>query len=222
MTRVNVKQQRHYFLMWISDLLAPRSCAFCGTSCEGKERSICVGCFADLPWSEPAISPTPGIFECSIAMLHYAFPIDAAIKALKFNRKIFYSPAFGEILCAAEPLLPMDIDTLLPVPLHWRRKMMRGFNQADEIAGPLAKELCVPLLQGVRRIRATPFQSGLNASQRARNLSSAFVVMTNLSEQHVLIVDDVITTGTTVQALAEALMVAGANRVSALAVARAG
>ena len=208
--------------MWMADFLAPRSCAFCGILCEGEERSICVGCFADLPWSEPAISPTPGILERSIAMLDYTFPVDAALKALKFNRKIFYSPAFSEILCAAKPLLPMDIDVVLPVPLHWRRKMIRGFNQSDEIARPLAKELGVPIVRGVRRIRATPFQSGLNAAQRARNLGGAFAMAGNLSRQHVLIVDDVITTGTTVQVLARALLAAGANRVSALAVARAG
>lgn len=208
--------------MWIMDFLAPRSCVFCGEPGEGSERSICAGCFADLPWIETPVSPTPGIFVASIAMLHYSFPIDVAIKALKFRRKLFYAPAFAEILCAAKPLLPPDIDAVLPVPLHWRRKAMRGFNQATEFARPTAKSLGVPLVRNVRRQRATPFQSGLDAAERARNLQSAFVITRPGPCTHVLIIDDVVTTGATARALAKLLLSSGVTKVSVLAVARAG
>jgi ComF family protein len=98
---------------------------------------------------------------------------------------------------------------------------LRGFNQADEIAVPVARHLNVPLLRNVRRVRATPFQSGLSARERATNLRRAFMVRGSLSCRHVLIVDDVITTGTTVRQLAKAVLQAGACRVSVLAVARA-
>ena len=208
--------------MWILDFLAPRSCVFCGEPSEGSERSICAGCFADLPWNETPVSPTPGIFEASVAMLQYSFPIDVAIKALKFRRKLFYTPAFAEVLCAAKPLLPPDIDAVLPVPLHWRRKAMRGFNQATEFARPVAKSLGVPLVRNVRRKRATPFQSGLHAAERARNLRSAFVITRPKTYAHVLIIDDVVTTGATARALAKQLLSSGVTRVSVLAVARAG
>jgi ComF family protein len=208
--------------MWILDFLAPRSCVFCGEPSEGVEKSICTGCFADLPWNETLVSPTPGIFESSIAVLHYSFPIDVAIKALKFRRKLCYGPAFAEVLCAAKPHLPAGIDAVLPVPLHWRRKAMRGFNQATEIAKPIAKSLGVPLVRNVRRKRATPFQSGLDAAQRARNLRCAFMITRPGRYTHILIIDDVVTTGATAQALATLLLSSGVTKVSFLAVARAG
>ncbi|MDH5620368.1 MAG: phosphoribosyltransferase family protein, partial [Gammaproteobacteria bacterium] len=107
-------------------------------------------------------------------------------------------------------------------PLHWRRRWLRGFNQAVEIAIPVARRLRVPLIGNVRRKRATPFQSGLSAKERAQNLRSAFTVKGDVRQyRHVLIVDDVITTGTTVQQVALALQRAGVNNVSALAIARA-
>ena len=208
--------------MWILDFLAPRSCVFCGEPSEGGEKSICTGCFADLPWNASPVSPTPGIFESSIAVLHYSFPIDVAIKALKFRRKLFYGPALAEVLCVAKPLLPPGIDAVLPVPLHWRRKAMRGFNQATEIAQPIATSLGVPLVRNVRRKRATPFQSGLDAAERARNLRRAFMITRPASYTHILIVDDVVTTGATAQALASLLLASGVTKVSVLAVARAG
>ena len=208
--------------MWILDFLAPRSCVFCGEPGEGCEKSICTGCFADLPWNASPLSPTPGIFESSIAVLHYSFPIDVAIKALKFRRKLFYGPALAEVLCVAKPLLPPDIDAVLPVPLHWRRKALRGFNQATEIAKPIAKSLGVPLVRNVQRKRATPFQSGLDAAERARNLRCAFMITRPASYMHILLVDDVVTTGATAKALATLLLSSGVTKVSVLAVARAG
>jgi ComF family protein len=203
------------------DFLAPRSCVFCGTLSEPGENSICTACFKDLPWNKPAVSPTPGIFECSIAMLHYSFPVDVAIKAFKFNRKLFYAAAFSEVLCSAEELLPGGIDAVLPVPLHWRRKALRGFNQATEIAKPLAGLLGVPLARGLSRCKATPFQSGLDVKQRARNLDNVFKLTRTVTHTHVLIVDDVVTTGATVRAVAKVLLGNGVKQVSSLTVARA-
>ncbi len=188
---------------------------------EKGEESICAACYADLPWTQPAVSPTPGIFECSIAMLRYEFPVDVAVKAMKFNRKLFYAPAFVEVLSAARPFLPNDIDAILAVPLHWRRKTHRGFNQAAELARPLARVLELPVVRGVRRVKATQFQSGLNTTARARNLSKAFAIHKPPNYQHVLIVDDIVTTGATLTQLGKALLNRGVERVSALTVARA-
>ncbi len=207
--------------MFLLDFLVPRHCAFCGVLAIHDERNICVNCFDDLPWHETAISPTPGILECSIAMLHYEFPVDVAIKALKFNRRLFYAPAFAEVLCAANPHLPTDIDAVLPVPLHWRRKMRRGFNQASELAKPVADALNVELLRGVDRCKATPYQSGLKAFERRRNLRRAFTVRKQLQHKHVLIIDDVVTTGTTLSELAKVLLRNGTEKVSALTIASA-
>jgi ComF family protein len=186
------------------------------------EASICAGCLLDMPWHESPVSPAADVFERSLAMLHYSFPIDVAIKALKFKRRLYYAPALAELLATARPLLPGDIDAVLPVPLHWRRKALRGFNQAMELAQPLARSLSLPLLRNVRRTRATPFQSGLDAAERTRNLRCAFVLRRACKRAHILIVDDVITTGATTRALAKLLLASGVTKVSVLAVARAG
>lgn len=154
-------------------------------------------------------------------MLQYTFPVDAAIKALKFNRKLYYAPALAQVLCSARELLPVGIDAVLPVPLHWRRKTLRGFNQALELAQPVARMLNVPLVRGVYRKQATPFQSGLGAVERARNLRHAFSVRRPLVHEHILIVDDVITTGATTQQLARTLVSNGVRKVSVLVVAGA-
>jgi len=156
-----------------------------------------------------------------VAPLAYEFPVDAAIKALKFRRRLEYVPAFAEILCRAATDLPADIDAVLAVPLHWRRRWFRGFNQALEIARPVADRLGVPVLWAVFRKRATPPQSGLKSRERIRNLRGAFAVRGVLRCRHVLIVDDVITTGTTSRSLAMVLRRSGVKKVSMLAVARA-
>jgi ComF family protein len=156
-----------------------------------------------------------------IAPYEYAFPIDAAIKALKFRRKLFYAPALAHLLMLSLPAFPDDVDALLPMPLHWRRHGLRGFNQATEIARPIRRATGLPFIRNVVRRRNTPFQSGLTAAQRKRNLKSAFAVKGDLCHRHVLIVDDVITTGETCRQLADVLLGAGVKRVSVLAIARA-
>jgi ComF family protein len=201
------------------DSVMPRRCAFCGALTDERAGMICEGCSDDLPGVSTSLTISP--LSCVIAPMAYDFPIDAAIKALKFRRKLFYGPALGQLLCNASDALPRDIDALQPVPLHWRRQWFRGFNQARELARPVAKHLGVPDIHAVIRRRPTRSQSGLTAAARARNLQAAFIAKNRVRYQHVLIVDDVITTGATVRQVARALLRAGAERVSALAVARA-
>ena len=202
-----------------ADLLAPRHCVFCGVGCIDGKRHICNGCLDDLPWRKPFMSPTPGVFVRRIAPLNYEFPVDVAIKACKFHRKTWYAPAFGELLCHMAPYLADDIDALLPVPLHWFRQARRGFNQAALIATPLAKKLRLPIVHSVVRRRSTPYQSGLDASQRAANLADAFALRRRLAARHPLIVDDVVTTGATAEQLATFLHRHGVERVSLLTLA---
>jgi ComF family protein len=208
------------FLRVFDDAVMPMRCAFCGTRTRGAERSVCAGCYDDLPWIEAMQAVKP--LYVAVAPLAYEFPVDAAIKALKFRRRLWYGPALAQLACRYIDALPPDIDALLPVPLHWRRKWWRGFNQAREIARPVARQLGVPLIDCARRARATRPQSGLSAGARQRNVQGAFVVRGHCRARHVLIVDDVITTGVTIAQLARAVLDSGADRVSALAVARAG
>ncbi|MCO4812300.1 MAG: ComF family protein [Gammaproteobacteria bacterium] len=199
----------------------PLRCVFCGTQTSAGEHYICVGCDADLPRVESPPPPAASPCAYEIAPLAYEFPVDAAIKALKFRRKLFYAPALAQILCDACSALPSDIDAVLPVPLHWRRRWFRGFNQALEIARPVARHLDVPIVTSVVRKRATRSQSGLSARQRASNLRAGFGVRGTLESEHLLIVDDVITTGATIHEIARVVRGAGVLRISALAAARA-
>lgn len=221
------------------DALMPRRCAFCGFRTFAGERDVCPGCSSDLPWiryacprcAQPMSAPPaascaacqakPPPYVAAVAPLRYEFPVDAGLKALKFRRKLYYADAFAGLLLDAAAGLDTDIDAVLPVPLHWRRRAVRGFNQAEELCRPLARRLALPLVRGVVRRRRTPAQSGLSARERHRNLRGAFAVRRTLDARHVLIVDDVITTGATVLHLALTLLAHGAERVSVLAVARA-
>jgi ComF family protein len=199
----------------------PLRCVFCGMRTREPEKHICAGCDAELPRIESPPPPVSSPFHTVVAPVAYDFPVDAAIKALKFKRKLYYAPAFAELLCEACRELPGDIDAVLPVPLHWRRRWFRGFNQAYEIGKPVARYLGLPMVRGVIRRRATPSQSGLNARERARNLRRAFVVRRAIPHRHVLIIDDILTTGATVRQLASVVRAGGSDKVSVLTVARA-
>jgi ComF family protein len=225
----------------LEQAVMPNACAFCGTSRDVDEQFICLPCYDDLPWNQRACrqcanplaadlpagvvcatcqqSPPP--FACTTAPLLYEFPVDAAIKAMKFRRKLFYVPAFANVLVQAMSTVPTDVDALLPVPLHWRRQAVRGFNQASELASFLGRETGLPILKNVVRQRATPYQSGLAAAHRQRNLRAAFAVRGAIQARHVLIIDDVVTTGETCRQLAVTLHDAGVTDISVMAIARA-
>jgi ComF family protein len=174
------------------------------------EQALCGQCLK----SSPSFIRTRAVYE-------YAFPVDAALKTLKFSRKLYYAPAFSaDLLRVLKQAFP-DVDALVPVPLHRWRYVRRGFNQAVELSRPLARATGLPMLHSVRRVTATATQSGLNAAQRRRNLAGAFRVRGRLKCSHPLIVDDVMTTGETCNQLASTLLGAGAKSVSVLVVARA-
>lgn len=202
-----------------SAILPPR-CALCGMGCDDEYASLCSGCRDDLPFSRDPAQPHAPL-AVTVAPLQYTFPLDAAIKALKFGRKLYYVPMFAALLVDAFRHLPPNVDALLPVPLHWWRHVTRGFNQSEELCKPLRRASGLPMLRCVARRRATAFQSGLRASERRNNLRGAFRMRKPLGYRHIVIVDDVITTGETASELARLLLSHGARSVSALALARA-
>ncbi len=223
----------------LSRHLLPRSCVLCGLHL--STGYFCKNCLSDLPWirvacdrcGQPLGAPLPEgafcvacqqravPFEKAYAPLLYSFPIDSALKALKFRQQLFYAPAFGELLAPfLEKLFP-EVDSLLPVPLHRRRHVRRGFNQAAELCRPLQRMSGLPTIDNAYRKRFTKPQTGLEAAERRRNMREAFEVRGTLRFQHPLLIDDVITTGETCRQLAGTLLRAGAERVSVLTVARA-
>lgn len=212
--------------------LAPEPCLRCRAPCR---HGFCADCLAEFPRIRNACRcglPRP-CHRCPaddagwiVATVHTPFeyagvPADC-IQALKYRGRRRIGAALGHALADEYSALANQWDRIVPVPLHSQRLRQRTFNQASEIAMPMASRLQTRLISsGVkRRLKAAP-QAGQTRLQRLHNLGNAFAIRRSFAGQRVLIVDDVITTGATVNALAAALLSSGAGRVDACAVARA-
>jgi ComF family protein len=172
------------------------------------ESSICGACLTRAPH-----------FDATQAVFRYEFPIDSLIQALKYAHRLASADFLGRVL--AQTALAHSPDLILPVPLSQARLAERGFNQAVEIARPLSRALGVVLeLTGVHR-RDTAPQAGLPWKERAKNIRHAFECGIDLTGRTVLLIDDVMTTGATLDELARTLKARGAIRVENLVLARA-
>jgi ComF family protein len=125
-----------------------------------------------------------------------------------------------ELLAAALPRHER-LDCVVPVPLHWRRRWERGFNQAELLARGIARKWHIPLVRVLRRMRHTPTQTSLSNTARRKNVAAAFACRRAVVGRRILLVDDVLTTGATAAACAAALRRSGAARVVLLTAARA-
>ena len=233
-------------------LLLPAPCLACGTPlpaprstaaptlglctpCRSRLRllpaSACAVCCLPLPaaaaglppgWQCQACREERPSFERLLALWSYEEPLTAVIRALKFRRLDYLGRHLGEALAARFAAQLGRIDLVIPVPLHWRRRIRRGYNQAERIAHPLARALGLRAVPLLRRTRSTPPQSLLGKAARVANLRRAFHVPdpARLRGRHLLLVDDVATTGATLEAAAGVLRAAGAAAVTAVAAGR--
>ena len=198
---------------------AGQDCALCGAAARDL---VCAPCSARLPradpgWFEDARGPLA--FDDAAAAFDYRFPVDRLIHRFKFAGDL----AVGRWLSLrlAETLAGRTADLVVVPPLTPASLRARGFNQALEVAKIVGDTLGVGVaVTGLVKVRDTPPQPALGAARRRRNLCAAFRCDLALAGEHVAIVDDVITTGATADAVAHALRDAGAGRVSAWAVAR--
>ncbi len=222
-------------------ILLPPRCLVCGQpGADGHD--LCAACQQALPWNHacclrcglPMAEPTPACGRCLrkpppldrvLAAFAYAFPIDRLLPRFKFHHDLAAGRELAQAMRAA--LVPaLDAPgarplALIPVPLHPARLRERGYNQALELARPLARAFDLPLLgDGLRRTRATVPQSGLSALARRRNPRGAFALGSGGLPAHVALVDDVMTTGATLHACAKLLRQAGVARVDAWVAAR--
>jgi ComF family protein len=229
------------WLQTIQSWLLPPICVLCGA--RGEDCGLCAGCRAGLPWQANACTACalplasgdlcgqclrhPPVRDETVAIFGYAPPVDALVRRIKFNGDLACVRLLGLLMAEGVlrrlPGMP-DVhvpDLIVPVPLHRSRLAKRGYNQAAELARPLARILGVPLdIAGCVRKRATAEQSGLDAAARALNLRDAFAARRRFPAD-IAIVDDVMTTGHTVDALARVLKQAGADRVRVWVCARA-
>lgn len=225
----------------LQNVLFPVACVLCGKPGE-DERELCAQCLADLPYNTHACQrcglPLPLAangavcgqcqqalppYDRTFSLFQYAYPLDHLVQRLKFNAKLPLARLMGELMAdhlqQGRYILP---ELLIPVPLHASRLRQRGFNQALELARPIAKRFDLPLdYQSCTRVRATATQSLLSAKQKRSNVKGAFSVVKPINVRHVAIIDDVMTTGHTLEELAKTLRTAGVAEIDVWVLARA-
>jgi ComF family protein len=198
----------------------PPACLLCGAPAEASP--VCGGCHADLPWHRQPQCPQcaiptpdgrvcgaclkhPPAFDRTHAALAYAFPLDQMIPRLKYHGQLAIALVLGACLARAVEQAPRP-DRLIAMPLHAARIRERGFNHASEIARVVARRLGLPLdTTSCRRIRDTPPQMGLKHDERRRNVRGAFECNGDVRGQRIALIDDVMTTGTSLDELAATL-----------------
>lgn len=218
-------------------LLLPQRCALCRAA--AGPSVLCDGCRCALPVLPAACrvcaQPSPGAcicgeclrspprFAATVAAHAYAFPLDRLVRALKYEHRLELARPLGEALAEAlfrAPDALARVDAIVPLPLARPRQRERGFNQAAEIARVVAGYTGIPVAHALSRVSHARPQASLPWRERARNVRGAFACGTRLDGRHVAVVDDVMTTGATLDAAATALLAAGVARVDAWVVAR--
>lgn len=190
------------------DFLSPAHCSYCKKYLE--ERAVfCIQCNAKL---QPVVSITMPITATKsvkiFAAASYQEPIKSLIMAKSWSDSIA-SVHLGQLIWERTDLRSVPFDFLIPVPLHWTRRTKRGFNQAQEIAATIAKKSGKIVAPIVKRSKRTPFQSVLKPTQRLANVADAFTLKkidaSLYKDKHLVIVDDLLTTGATIRAVAKVL-----------------
>jgi ComF family protein len=214
-------------------LLPARACVLCGAP--SRHGAWCAPCEAALPALPTAHCPVCALptpqgavcgrclrkhpqFDHAVAAFIYRFPADKLVQALKFGGQLDLANPLADSLAAR---IAVRADCIVPMPLHPARLRQRGHNQSLEIARRLASRLEIPLHpHACARVRDTPPQSALTWKERGKNMRRAFQCSEDFSGKHVAIVDDVMTSGASLNELAIALRRAGAREISAWVAAR--
>ena len=226
------------------DLALPPLCAACREPVDGK--GLCPACWSKLsfitrPYCErlgiPFVyDPGPGILSMEAiadppayhrarAAVRFDEISRALVHALKYGDRLDLAPMMGRWISHAGRELLAEADALVPVPLHWRRLWARRFNQSAMLANAIAAESGVPVAGGaLKRVKATAQQVGLTRAERSANIQGAFRVPQDgkvaVTGRRLILVDDVLTSGATVEGCARALLRAGAANVDVLIFAR--
>ncbi|MGR9106606.1 MAG: double zinc ribbon domain-containing protein [Gammaproteobacteria bacterium] len=234
-------QMINEWLRIIHKSLYPPNCLVCGHPGE-ESRDLCAHCAQALPYNHmackvcglrlPDRANSDHCGKCSLkmpeydltrALFAYQEPVRFLILSLKFHSNFACARLLGNLM--SEYLRSFDApipELIIPVPLHRDRLKQRGFNQSIEIARPIAKTLAIPMaLDLCIRRRPTAPQSGLGSTARRKNLNGAFELTRPLEQKHVAIVDDVVTTGGTVNEIAKVLRKNRAEQIEVWTIARA-
>ena len=215
-------------------------CQLCGQSVDGP-LDLCRGCAGDLPWLEhacqgcglPLVNPFddfcghclqhPPPWQQLVVVWRYEWPLDQLIGRFKYQRQLPPGRLLGDLLLAHLRRHYQHRDwpeLLVPTPLHRWRRWRRGFNQSELLARQLQSALGLPCADLLQRRRATPAQQGLSRHQRQRNLQGAFQLRTSPTTRRIALIDDVITTGSTLAEMARLLRTSGVEEVHCWCLAR--
>lgn len=219
----------------IARLALAQDCLLCAAA--SADEILCPDCAADLPRIKGPCCPRcalpnatgetcgrcltkPPHFDAARAVYRYDFPLDKLVQSFKYGHRLALGDYFGRQLAPLAATL--DADLIVPLPLHDERLRQRGFNQALELARALARARRLPIdALSCRRTRNTPAQAGLAWRERVKNLRDAFACSADLSGARIILVDDVMTTGASLDECARTLKLHGAAAVTALVLARA-
>ena len=233
----------HSSAHWLSkalDALLPQRCLLCAQP-SGSE-PVCPACIGRLPRLPQPACPVcahphasaasaglpcghclaqPPAYDATLAVYAYLYPMDELVRLLKYGRRLASADFLSRELAQLLAHVGTPVDCVLPLPLAPARLAERGFNQAVELAKPVARQVRQPLaLSAVSRRHDSAHQASLAWAARASTVRGAFSCQMDFSGQHVLVVDDVMTTGATLNELAGVLKRQGAGRVTNLVVAR--
>ena len=221
-------------MLGLGKLLA-QDCLLCAAASD--DQILCPACAAELPRRQEAhcprcALPTPGgeicgqclskppHFDATLAAYSYDFPLDKLVQSFKYGHRLALGAYFGRQLAALAEKIAADL--IIPLPLHPLRLRQRGFNQALELARPVGQALHLPIdSSSCRRIRNTQAQATLAWRERTKNIRGTFHCTADLSDQRIILVDDVMTTGASLDECARTLKLHGAADVTLLIVARA-
>lgn len=213
-------------------------CMLCA-SYDAGSLGLCASCLQDLPWYSAAQCPQCGLnsdgrtcgscltaspgFDATSALFTYDFPLDRLLQQYKYREGLQLANTFASLLYQKLSTLPRtsQTDVIIPMPMHEKRLQERGFNQALEIARIVAKESNVPLdCKTCQRVKFTPPQASLPLKERTKNIRGAFKCQHDLRGLNIAIIDDVMTTGASLDELAKTLKQAGAAHVACWVIAR--
>lgn len=201
----------------------PCICAYCKNFLSSKD-IFCGECKNKIiPIVSKKIDITPSISMTVFALSDYKDPLKKLILAKSWSDSLA-SYHMGQLLWEMTPIQHLDYDVIVPIPLHWTRYAWRGFNQAHEIARVISKKKNVPLRHLIKRKKQTVYQSAIPSSARIENVKEAFMLNSthakNYEGSHVLLVDDLMTTGATLRAAAKALLVLKPRKITVVVACR--
>lgn len=213
------------FFSRLLDLLYPPKCVFCGRLLKDGEAGWCGACQGSLPWMGDAPEKAcPPAARC-VAPLWYRDEVRESFHRYKFEGRDFYAPEYGKLMAqCVRDKLGLDFDLICWAPLSQKRLRKRGYDQAELLARVLGAELDKPVVPALRKARDTLEQSSLeDEAARARNAAGAYELADPAAAagKRVLLVDDIVTSGSTLSNCAQILLDAGANEVWAAVFARA-